>query len=71
MRGQLAGSVEDIACGIKTKVTAGLQAATGIVERLRGGGHLMTALCGTCVIVPVASLYGEGVAGFQPAVRVT
>ncbi len=68
LRGQYTGAIEDIACGVKCQVTAGLQMPASIVERLRAGGDLPAALCGAALIVPVAiGLDGESIAAFKPA----
>ena len=55
LRGQFTGTVEDIACGIQCQASAGLQPPAGIVERLRAGGDLMTALCGAVSVIPTAA----------------
>src|SRR5690606_12961003 len=68
LRSQFTGAIEDIACGVKCQVTAGLEMPAGIVERLRAGGDLPATLCGAALVVPIAiGLDGETIAAFKPA----
>ncbi|CUY43405.1 Uncharacterised protein [Serratia marcescens] len=71
LRGQFAGTIEDIASRIQRQPSAGLQPPAGIVERLRVGGDLPATLCGAALIVPIAiGVDGECAAAFKPAAGV-